>query len=204
MLSLKPATSPQILIDRITDMRLVTPRLIIAIDGFGGGGKSTLARTIAAALPGGKHFEYDWFHLPKAEVGNDSRYDYHRLRCEVLEPFRNGQRSFEFQRYNWGYLSGSPDGYAAEPIRLHEVETIILEGCGVFTPALAECYDVKVWVDTPPDEATARGIHRDIEEYGLDPERVKAAWTEWNSWHADDLLRDNRRLRADVFVEPLG
>lgn len=193
-------TSPQLLIDRIIEMRADTPRLIIAIDGFGGGGKSTLARTIAASVQGAKHFEYDWFHLPKAEVTDNARYDYQRLEREVLDPFRKGQRAFEFKRYNWGYLAGAPDGFAADPVRIQDVDIIVLEGCGVLTPALADLYDLKMWVDTPPDEATARGIRRDIEEYGLNPDNVKAAWSEWNTWHADELLRDNRRGRADVLV----
>ena len=200
MHSPKRLASPQVLADHILEMRASSPRLLIAIDGFGGGGKSTLARTLAATIPGAAHVEYDWFHLPQAEVRDNTRYDYRRLEQEVLEPFRRGQRVFEFQRYNWGYLSGNPDGFAGEPIRLHDVETVILEGCGVLTPVLAECFDVKVWVDTPPDEATARGIRRDIEEYKLDPDRVHAAWAEWNTWHADELLRDNRRLRADILV----
>jgi uridine kinase len=77
---------------------------------------------------------------------------------------------------------------------------LILEGCGVLSPALSECYDLRVWVDTAADESLARGMRRDIEEYGLDPKRVKEAWTEWSAWEAEALVRDDRRLRADLFV----
>lgn len=194
------ASPSQQAIDRIVEMQRATPRFIIAIDGLGGAGKSSLARSIVASVPEAKHFEYDWFHLPKAEVRDDSRYDYSRLQREVLEPFRQGQRSFEFLRYNWGYLSGSPDGFAAEPVRVSDVDILVLEGCGVLTPILSECYDIRIWVDTPAEEALARGTRRDIEEYGLDPDKVTSAWAEWTLWEAEALRRDNRRLRAALFV----
>ena len=54
--------------------------------------------------------------------------------------------------------------------------------------------------DTPAEEALARGIRRDIEEYGLDPSRTTAAWAEWSAWERSALARDNRKLRADVVV----
>jgi hypothetical protein len=43
-------------------------------------------------------------------------------------------------------------------------------------------------------------MRRDIEEYGLDPDRVRAAWTEWSGWEEESLARDDRRTRADIVV----
>jgi len=188
------------LLSRITNARASIPRLIIAIDGRGGAGKSTLARSIAAAIPGAQHFEFDWFHRPQIEITGDQRYDLARLTHEVIDPFRKGQRDFVLKRYNWGYLSGSPDGFADEPIRARDVEVVVLEGCGVLNPTLSEHYDLRIWVDTPPSEALQRGMQRDIEEYGLDPDRVEAAWAEWSAWEQVSLKADDRKLRADIVL----
>ena len=189
----------QILV-RLDEIRATAPRCIIALDGRGGAGKSSLARSVVAALPGAVHVEFDWFHLPQAQVRGSERYDCSRLASEVLEPFRVGQREFEFKRYNWGYLSGAPDGFADEPIRLGGVEVIVLEGCGVLNPELVPLYDLRVWLDTAPEESLARGVRRDVEEYGLDPERVRLAWNTWTAWEREALAKDDRRLRADLIV----
>lgn len=191
----------QHLLERIEGMLTEKARLVIAIDGRGGSGKSSLAREICQVIPGATHVEYDWFHLPKAEIKDvDNRFDSGRLLEEVIRPFRAGQRSFELKRYNWGYLSGSRDGFAEEPVWLQDVEVLVLEGCGVLAPALCDHVDVRVWVGTSAQESLARGMRRDIEEYGLNPERVRSAWKEWAEWEDDALSRDDRRLRADVIV----
>ena len=195
----QPGTNMLSLIaDRIEALQAATSRLVIAIDGRGGAGKSSLARKVVAALPGAVHVEFDWFHLSKAEVRDDQRFDSARLIDEIILPFRAGSRDLECKRYNWGYLSGNPDGLAEEPIRLHGVEVIVLEGCGVLSPELARLFDLRIWLDTPAKEALVRGMRRDIEEYGLDPARVTAAWEEWAQWEARALAHDNRSLRADI------
>jgi len=187
-----------LIIERIETLQAATPRLVIAIDGRGGAGKSSLARKVVAAVAGAVHVEFDWFHLPKADLRDEARFDAPRLIDEVLKPFRQGRRDLECHRYNWGYLSGAPDGLIDEPIRLHGVEIVVLEGCGVLSPELVNLYDLRIWLDTYAEEALARGMRRDIEEYGLDPARVQAAWEEWAQWEARALARDDRSLRADI------
>jgi uridine kinase len=185
---------------RILEIQEHVPRFIIAIDGRGGAGKSSLARAIVSSLPGAAHFEYDWFHLPQAEIIGPERYDYSRLEREVLAPFKAGQRDFEVARYNWGYLAGKPDGFGSEPARFLGVDVIVLEGCRVLHPALLQSFDLTIWLDTDADEALKRGMRRDIEEYGLDPERVKEAWTEWSRWEREALMLEDRRSLAHIIV----
>jgi len=95
---------------------------------------------------------------------------------------------------------------AAQPViqRIAEIRRgtprIVLEGCGVLAAPLCGLYDLRIWVNTASQEGLARGVHPDIEKYGLDPERVWSAWTEWVQWESDSLAEDDRRLRADLTV----
>jgi uridine kinase len=153
-----------------------------------------------SSLQGAAHVEYDWFHLPRAEITSPERYDFKRLERDVLAPFKAGQRDFEIACYNWGYLAGIPDGYASEPMTLAAVDVVVLEGCRVLHPALVPSYDLAIWLDTDKDEALRRGMRRDIEEYGLDPERVKEGWSEWVLWEREALKVDDRRSLAHLIV----
>lgn len=65
-----------ILIDHIGRMQKTIPRLIVAIDGLGGAGRSSLAHDLAAARTGARHVEYDWFISPHVEVRPERRFDY--------------------------------------------------------------------------------------------------------------------------------
>ena len=71
-------------------------RLLLAIDGRCGCGKSTLAAQLRAAF-GGSVFHTDDFYLPFAARAEDWRegiagnMDLMRLRAEVLEPLRRGE-----------------------------------------------------------------------------------------------------------------
>ena len=49
-------------------------RMVIAIDGRGGAGKSSLARKLVENLPAAAHIEYDWFHLPQKKLLADAKY----------------------------------------------------------------------------------------------------------------------------------
>jgi uridine kinase len=189
-----------LLFARLAALQATGPRFVIAIDGRGGAGKSSLARLIAESLPGARHCEYDWFHLPQSAIVSSERYDYKRLIHEVLMPFRAGVRDFSVGRYNWGYLSGVEDGFAAERVQLSDVDVIVLEGCGVLHQALTDFYDLSIWLDTNPDESLSRGMRRDVDEYGLDPERVQKAWAEWSAWEEQSLAAYDRRLLADLLL----
>jgi uridine kinase len=173
---------------------------VIAIDGRGGAGKSTLARAIANSFAGARHVEYDWFHLPRDQATYETRHDVQRLKVDLLNPFRSGQRSFRIQRYNWGYLAGLPDGMAEESVKLDGVDLIVLEGCWVFNPETLPNFDLTIWLDTDAAEAHARGVKRDIEEYGLEPTRVREAWAEWTARECESLRRFNRRCVASLVL----
>ncbi len=191
---------PQIIINSIEEGRAKSGRAIVAVDGRGGAGKSSLARAIVATVPDSTHAEYDWFHLPRDRVTQSEHFDTGRLIRELLNPFRAGQKAVTFRRYNWGYLAGTEDGLDPAPISLSLGAVLVLEGCSTLHHALDEFYDVRVWLDTSPEESFRRGTSRDIEEYRLDPMRVQAGWEDWAKWEAQDSTLNNRRKRANFIL----
>jgi uridine kinase len=184
-------------VERLRDQK---SRLVIAIDGRGGAGKSSLARALVARLARSAHIEHDWFHLPKAQVVDAHRFDHARLISEVIVPFRSGTSKLSFRRYNWGYLADKPDGFHDDLTTIEDKEILIIEGCETLHKSLVCHLDLSIWVDTPPQVALERGIRRDIDEYKLDPDSVNAAWREWSVWESESLARDDRRARADLMI----
>jgi uridine kinase len=196
-----PHSSIDEIVFRLETLRQKGSRVVAAIDGRGGAGKSSLARSLVAVIPRSAHIEHDWFHLPKDQVANGRRFDHERLVSEVIFPFRSGSSAISFFRYNWGYLAGLPDGFHETPITIQDAEILVIEGCETLHSSLVGHLDLRIWLDTEPDEAMKRGIRRDIEEYKLEPDKVLAAWKEWSAWETRSLASDDRRERADVILQ---
>lgn len=147
-------------------------RLLIGIDGFGGSGKSTLAQLLARSLESATVVGMDDF-IVKDHALDDSwerTWDRGRLLDEVIVPFRAG-RDVRYRRLEWNTNALSA------PIELPDSDILIVEGITAFHPELVGHYDYRIWVDTPPDIAKARGRARDA---GNENEQ------HWDLWSAND------------------
>ncbi len=143
--------------------------LVVAIDGHGAAGKSTISGAVAdatgAALvhtddffqpgpePGGP--ERLWLEGPPGSSRRDTRdlsryYDWRRVRAEALEPLRAG-RAAEFRRFDWERGSVLDGTVSVTPSSL-----IVLEGVFSAAPELSELVDWSVFVDTPSRERLRR------------------------------------------------
>ncbi len=172
--------------------------LLVAIDGLGGAGKSTLAqllkqqlKTLGWSIGVVKH---DDFYLPsnqrknqKAEaIGRD--FDWERLRNQVLLPIRQGQ-SAHYQRYDWGA------DVLAEWHTISPSDVVIIEGVYTMRCELAYLYDLKIWVECPRAIRLARGIARD-------GEKARAIWEQdWMPKEDYYLKTHAPHDRADLFVD---
>src|SRR5262249_12532612 len=125
--------------------------LVIAIDGHGAAGKSTIAAAVAEAT-GAPLVHTDDFFDPAAprEPGLSGYYDWRRLRAEALEPLRAG-RAAEFRRFDWERGRGLDGTVSATPGPL-----VALEGVFSASPELADLVDRSVFVDTPEPERLRR------------------------------------------------
>jgi uridine kinase len=123
---------------------------IIAIDGEGAAGKSTLAGKLQKALPRSVLVETDYFCYPPS--GKDGEWwgpnvpnygvDWKRLRDQVVVPFSKGEKVLRYEVLNW-------DTYKLDRVeRPHDADVLIIEGAHALRRELREFYTFSIWVDS--------------------------------------------------------
>ncbi len=142
-------------VNSIKESSLEHRPIIIAIEGFGGAGKSTLAKNLEDELGDAYVVEIDDFFLKEAKSDADkSNFDRERLRQQVLLPLKNGQPA-AYQKLEWD--TNTLGAFISIP----DVHYLIIEGVSTFHPDIAGYTDYKIWIDTPGEVAKDRMIKRD-------------------------------------------
>jgi hypothetical protein len=150
---------------------------VVAVDGRGASGKSTLAKCLAAAVPASVVVSTDdiaWHHsfFGWAEL----------LAVGVLEPARRGD-AVSYRPPAWRDRGRA--GAIEVPV---DRELLIVEGVGAGRRELTELLDAVVWVQSDYEVAERRGIARDVAQ-GSNGDREQtvasgmSGWPRsWNSW----------------------
>ena len=146
--------------------------LVVALDGHGASGKSTIASAVAAATGAALVHTDDFFRWPAAgqlatsgrTMPVDCYYDWQRIRAEALEPLRAG-REATFRRFDW--QAGAPAG---DPATVEPRDVVVLEGVFSAAPQLGDLVDQSVLVATPEPERLARLRRR------VSPEEWDEGW----------------------------
>ncbi|WP_299033901.1 hypothetical protein [uncultured Pseudokineococcus sp.] len=163
---------------------------VVAVDGRGGGGKSTLAAQRHAAVPRSAVVHTDdvaWHH---------SSFDWEGLLArDVLEPLRRGE-AVRYRPPGWR-ARGRP-GALVVPAGL---DLVLVEGVGAGRRELAHLLDAVVRVQSDAAEAERRAIARDVAagENG-DAEEATASWHEWLAQEIPFVAAQRTWERADVVV----
>ena len=153
---------------------------LVGIDGPGGAGKSTLARTLSEKIVATDDFvtgPWEW-------------YDAERLRREVVDPLLRGAPA-RYQRMDWDDAQ-LKDWCVVEPGGV-----VVIEGVGALDVRLRDAYDQRIWVEAPREICFERGLLRD----------GPAALPLWEAWSEKEeryWLEQQPRDSADVIVDGSG
>ena len=136
--------------------------LVVAPDGPGGAGKSTIARKLSETCNHISIVQGDDFYTPMEEgerraltpeYGYMKYFDWVRMSSELLEPISRGDRA-RYQRYDWGI------NQLAEWIDQPAEGIILVDGVYSYRPELRKFYGYSIFVDTPKAECLARLVKR--------------------------------------------
>jgi len=155
----------------------------VGVDGFGAAGKTTLARRIGAALPGGQLVSVDDF-------ARADRPDWHRelFTSAVVEPLLAG-RLARYQR--WDLLTDT----GLDWVEVLPGRPVVVEGVSATDARLPVPWDLVLWLEVPETVRRARIAARD------DPGLLARWEREW--WPSEQAYALSQRpwLRADAVVD---
>jgi len=167
---------------------------LVAVDGRAGSGKTSFAERLASAV---------WVAgAAVATLHTDdlaSHTDFYAwvpaLVGDVLEPLRAGRTGVYFA-YDWVARR------AETRVEVPPVDVLVVDGVGAGRRELTAYLAYTIWMEMSPQVAFARGLQRDIAEYGeeLRPQLV-TFWDDWGRAQANFLSDQRTWQRADLLVD---
>jgi uridine kinase len=162
------------------------PIRIVAIDGYGGAGKSTLARTVASAFG-------DVPIVPTDSFANwDNQFDWWpRLLEQVIAPLPRGHVA-RYQRFVWD------ERRLAEWVELPpKADPVIIEGVSAMRSEFDPYLAYRVWVDAPAALRLRRGLERD-------GDAMRPQWERWMAAEEAYVEQQQPVARADMVFQETG
>jgi uridine kinase len=154
-----------------TSLAFEQERVIVAVDGVDGSGKTTFADELAVVMEAAGlsviRASVDGFHHPR-EVrylrGKDSpegyfldSYDYDTFKRDLLLPFRSGARIVQTARFDHRNNREVTSAFAELDTR----SVLVIDGIFLHRDELADCWDLSIFLDVPFAGSYARMAARD-------------------------------------------
>ncbi|MET0735082.1 MAG: uridine kinase [Microbacterium sp.] len=187
-------------------------RILLAIDGTDGAGKTTFADGLAEvfAEDGSAVFRasIDGFHRPRAEryaLGRTSpegfyrdSYDYATFRRVLIDPFREGWQTsatigFQLEAFDLSRDAPVESAWVTAP----KDAVLIVDGIFLHRPELRDVWDWSAWLDVPLEVAYARMALRD----GTDPDFRAASNRRYREGQELYVRDADPRAAASVIVD---
>ncbi|MEU6028745.1 hypothetical protein ABZ825_17270 [Streptomyces tauricus] len=157
---------------------------VIAVDGRGGAGKTTLAEQLCKAVPNSAVVHTDDI------AWNHAYFDWGSLLVEnILQPLRRGE-AVDFRPEAW--ITHNRPGSIAVPAG---ADFIWVEGTGIIREELAPWLDASVWIQGDLDEQERVSAVRD----GDSPEQLEHV-ANWPLEELPFMLREQPWARATMIV----
>lgn len=162
---------------------------LIAVDGYAGCGKSSLATLLAKQL----HAEI--IHVDDFATW-DQEFPWHtRLVNEVLIPIQNEAMTLSYERTSW-WEDHHPEKITNQPV----TEVMILEGVRALRPELRNYISLSLFVCTSKEICLERGITRDLST-GKGVEEITALWKTWQASETAYMEAEKPEMYADIVLD---
>jgi uridine kinase len=161
-----PISAVDRVVDAIRECSIRAPRVVVAIDGRSGSGKSTVAEAVAQAMgavivPCDDFFaasvsDAEWDRRTPEQRAADA-IDWRRMQREAIDPLRAGRPA---RWYAFDFPAG-PRGDGTYPLQTTPTErapkpVVLLDGAYSARPELADILDLSVLVEAVPATREAR------------------------------------------------
>jgi uridine kinase len=152
---------------------------VVAVDGLGGAGKTSLALWLSKSLDAPVIHTDDF-----ASWENPVDWWPHLVEL-ALEPLAAGTPA-RYRPTRWG-------GADRAPVRIEPADVVILEGVTASREAFQPFLAYSIWIETPRELRLQRGLERD----GAD---AKARWEQWMEAEDRYAEREQPAERADCVL----
>lgn len=174
------------IVKKISSLKIKDKTLLIAIDGFGGSGKTTLAQKLKNNFENATIVQIDDFYSHQLK-----RADRERILHEVIKPLQENILA-RYQVYDWEKKK------LTQWVEMKPGGLVIIEGVSAMHPDFGK-YDVTIWVDCSQEEAAQRGIARDINEHKVD---TTQQWrNDWMPQEKEYVEEHKPKDKADFIVD---